>query len=197
MKKINKFLVVLFCMFSVNAFAYQISDKMPEKLKTFTNNLNSVSADFKQTKILPESTKRFISNGYVKFVKNVGFTWHQQKPTDNVFTSTLTKYCVNGETKELTDLPYFYRIQSMIDNMLNGDMSEFLFAFNLDYSEHKDSWTMVATPKLTVISDMLQNLTIYGTTKNLTKIVMTYYDGTIVILEFTRLTKEIDDEITC
>ena len=181
----------------MNVFAYQISDTMPEKLKTFTDNLNTVSATFKQTKILPESTKRFVSNGYVKFAKNVGFTWHQQKPTDEVFTSTLTTYCVNGENKELNELPYFYRVQSMIDNMLNGDLTGFLFAFNVDYSEHKNSWTMVATPRLSALADMLQNLTVYGTTTDLTKVVMTYYDGTIVILEFTRTQKEINDEIAC
>ena len=197
MKKINKFLIILSCLFSVNAFAYQVKDKMPEKLKIFTDNLNTVSANFEQTKILPESTKRFISTGYVKFVKNSGFIWHQQKPTNEVFTSTLTKYCVNNETKELNDLPYFYRVQSMIDSVLNGDISEFLFAFNVDFTENKESWTMVATPRLTMIADMVQNLTIYGTTKDLTKIVMTYYDGTIVVLKFTRLTKDIDDEIAC
>ena len=181
----------------MNAFAYQITDKMPDTLKTFTENLNTVSATFKQTKILPESTKRFMSNGYVKFVKNVGFTWHQQKPSEETFTSTLKKYCVNGETKELNELPYFYRIQTMIDNMLNGDMSEFLYAFNVDYNEHKNSWVMAATPRLTAIADMIQDVTIYGTTTDLTKVIMTYYDGTIVILEFARLTKEITDEIAC
>ncbi len=197
MIKINKFLFVISCLFSVNAFAYQITDKMPDTLKTFTDNLNTVSATFKQTKILPESTKSFISKGYIKFVKNVGFTWHQQKPSEEIFTSTLTTYCVNGETEDLDKLPYFYRIQTMIDNMLNGDMSEFLYAFNVDYREQKDSWTLIATPRLTTIADMIQDITMYGTKTDLTKIIMTYYDGTIVILEFTRLTKEIADEIAC
>ena len=193
----KKLILILCCMFSLNAFAYPVTDEMPEKLKTFTDNLESVSATFKQTKILPESTKRFISTGYVKFVKNVGFTWHQQKPSNDVFTSTLTEYCVNGETKELTDLPYFYRIQSMIDKMLNGDMSDFLFAFNVDYTEYKNSWTLVATPRLVVVADTIQNLTMYGSTKDLTKVVMTYYDGTIVILEFNRSKKDFTDEIVC
>ena len=196
MKNVIKSLLFLCCLTSVNAFATPITE-MPDTLKTFTDNLNTVSATFKQTKILPESTKRFISNGYVKFVKNVGFTWHQQKPNDDIFTSTLTNYCINGEAKELDELPYFYRIQSMIDNMLNGDMAEFLYTFNVDYNEHKNSWTMVATPRLTTIAEMIQDVTIYGTTTDLNKVIMTYYDGTIVILEFTRLTKEISDEIAC
>ena len=197
MKKINKTILVLLGVFSTNAFAYPITGEMPERLKTFADNLTSVSATFKQIKILPESTKQFISNGYVKFVKNVGFTWHQQKPSDEVFTSTMATYCVNGETKQLSDLPYFYRIQSMIDKMLNGDMSDFLFVFNVDYSEHKNTWTLVATPRLTVMADMIQNLTMYGSTQDLTKAIITYYDGTIVILEFNRSKEDFDDEIIC
>ena len=193
----KKIIFVLCCVFSLNAFAYPVTGEMPEKLKTFTDNLESVSATFKQTKILPESTKRFISNGYVKFVKNVGFAWHQQKPSEDVFTSTLTEYCVNGEAKELTELPYFYRVQSMIDKMLNGDMSEFLFAFDVDYSEHKNSWTLVASPRLVILADMIQNLTMYGNIKDLNKVIITYYDGTIVILEFNRSKKDFTDEIVC
>lgn len=196
-KEMKKILFILCCIFSINAFAYPVTNEMPEKLKTFTDNLNSVSASFQQTKILPESTKRFISTGYVKFVKNVGFIWHQQKPSTEIFISTTTEYCVNGATKKLDELPHFYRVQSMIDKMLDGDMSDFLFAFNVDYTEHKNTWTLVATPRLTVVADMIQNLTIYGNQKDLTKIVMTYYDGTIVILEFNRLVKEIKDEIAC
>ena len=85
----------------------------------------------------------------------------------------------------------------MIDKMLDGNMSDFLFAFNVDYNEHKDSWTLVATPRLTAVADMIQDITIYGTTTDLTKTIMTYNDGTIVILEFNRLNKELDDEIIC
>ena len=197
MKIINRFILVLLCFLSANSFAYPVTDKMPEKLQTFTDNLESVSANFKQTKILPESTKRFISNGYVNFVKNVGFTWHQQKQTEDIFTSTLTKYCVNGEVKELNELPYFHRVQSMIDNILNGNMDDFLFVFNVDYTEYKNTWTLVATPKFTNIAEMVQNLTMYGTTTDLTKVIMTYYDGTVVILEFNRSKKDFADEIVC
>ena len=119
------------------------------------------------------------------------------RSSTEVFTSTLTTYCVNGETKELNELPYFYRIQSMIDKMLNGDMTDFLFAFDVDYTEHKNTWTLVATPRITAIADMIQNLTMYGSTTDLTKIVMTYDDGTIIILEFKRSKKDFADEIAC
>lgn len=192
----NKIIALLILMITNVCFAAPV-DSMPEKMKTFTDNLGTVSATFKQTKILPESTKRFISNGYVKFVKNNGFTWHQEKPSQTTFTSTLSTYCVNGESMELSKLPYFYQIQNMIDKMLNGDMNDFLYAFNVDYVEKSDNWTMFATPRLTNIADLIQDLTIYGSETDLDKIIMTYSDGTIVILEFTKMKTELNDEIAC
>lgn len=193
----NKIIFLLFSLWCSICTATPISETTPTQLKKFTDNLESVSATFKQTKILPESTKQFVSNGHVKFVKNVGFTWHQQKPEENVFTSTLENYCVNGQKSELSTLPYFYQIQTMIDKMLNGDMSDFLYAFNADYVEKGTKWTLVATPRLTNIADIIQDLTIYGNNTDLNKIIMTYYDGTIIILEFSKIKTDIPDEIIC
>lgn len=194
----NKIIFLLFVLFS-NVCLGATVDSMPEKVKTFTDNLETVSATFKQTKILPESTKQFISTGHVKFVKNIGFTWHMEQPSQTIFTSTLSNYCVNGVKSELSKLPYFYKIQSMIDKMLNGDMNDFLYAFNVDYVDDKksDNWTMFASPRQVNIHDIIQDLTIYGSTTDLNKIIMTYNDGTIVIWEFTKMKTVSDDEIAC
>jgi outer membrane lipoprotein-sorting protein len=193
----KKFLAILTILFSTTCLAQQITNEMPKKLKQFVDNLETVSANFTQIKILPESTKQFKSFGYVKFVKGTGFTWHQTKPSETVFTSTLKTYCVNGEDKQLNELPYFNQIQQMIDSMLNGDISDFLFAFNVDYFDDKNGWHLVATPRLSALTDFIQNLTVYGTTKNLDKIIITYADGTIIILQFTRSSKDFSDEIVC
>ena len=87
----------------------------------------------------------------------------------------------------------------MIDEMLNGDMSDFLFAFNADYIDDKNAngWHIVATPRLSAMADFIQDLTIYGTTKDLNKIIITYADGTILMLNFTRSTKDFNYEIVC
>ena len=195
----KKFIVGLFMLFSTAVFAHPLGGTMPARLKTFVDNLGTVSANFTQVKILPESTKQFKSSGRVKFIKGTGFTWHQIKPSETIFTSTLTSYCLNGESAELNELPYFNQIQSMIDEMLNGDMSDFLFAFDADYVDDKNAngWHIVATPRLSAMTDFIQDLTIYGTTKDLTKIIITYADGTILILNFTRSSKDFNYEIVC
>lgn len=195
----KKVIIALFMLFSNTVVAQQLDDTVPARLKNFIDNLDTVSANFTQVKILPESTKQFKSSGHVKFVKGSGFTWHQKKPSEMVFTSTLTSYCVNDESRELDELPYFNQIQSMIDKMLNGDMSDFLFAFNADYTDDKNAngWHIVATPRLSSLADFIQDLTIYGTTKNLNKIIITYADGTILMLNFTRSAKDFNYEIAC
>ena len=175
-------------------------DAIPDRIKMLSENLNHASVSFVQTKIMPESTKRFTSTGKIKFIKNVGVKWMQIKPTTKTFISTTDKYCSDdGVVQDLSDLPHFSYVKNTIDDMLNGDMTRFLYAFDVDYTEsEKDtSWHMVSTPTISGISDLIQNITIYGTTTRISKIILTYHNGTILILEFTILKSEITDEIKC
>ena len=150
-------------------------------------------------KTLPESTKIFRTRGTIKFVKGVGFKWKQLDPKSFDFTSTLDSYCVNGNKEELSTLPYFSQIQSMIKDMLDGDMDKFLTAFNTDYTESKKglNWTLLATPKISAIDDFLESIKMNGNTQNLNKIVVKYKNGTKITIDFKRLKMDSDDEIKC
>jgi len=191
-----KKLFLLFVLLCGTANAKNITE-MPATLKTFTDNLGSVSATFTQSKTIPESVKTFRANGTVKFVKGVGFKWTQINPNSFEFTSTLDSYCVNDEKKALAALPYFSQIQSMINDMLNGDMNMFLMAFNADYTENKTSWTLMATPKLSAIADFLEAITMAGNTKDLKQMVIMYKNGTTITIDFKRMTTDLPDEIKC
>lgn len=188
-------LTVLLC---GTANAHTITE-MPSRLKTFTDNLESASASYIQSKTLPESVKTFRSYGNVKFVKNVGFKWIQKKPNSFEFTSTLDTYCVNNDKQALSALPYFSQIQSMIKDVLNGDMSKFLMVFNADYIESKKgtNWTLQATPKLSNISEFLESITLAGNINDLKQMVITYKNGTTIVLDFTRMKTDLPDEIKC
>ena len=164
----------------------------------FTKNLGTVSASWHQIKILPETTKKFVSDGRVKFEKDVGFIWLQDNPVKQVFVSTTQKYCIDGKAQELNSLPYFYYIRGMINNALNGNIDDLETVFKIDYSEYgTDNWQMTARPRLTAVADILQDMVIYGTTDNLTKVIITYNDGTIVIITFNYGIAEIQNEIAC
>ncbi|MBR3148329.1 MAG: glycosyltransferase [Alphaproteobacteria bacterium] len=193
-----KNLFLVFVLFCGTANAKNIT-QMPDTLKTFTDNLGTVSAAYTQSKTLPESTKIFHARGVVKFVKDSGFKWKQLDPNSFDFTSTLDTYCVNGSPETLSSLPYFSQIQSMIKDMLDGDMNDFLTAFDADYTESKkgQNWTLLASPKISAISDFLESMTMTGNKKDLTQIVIKYKNGTKIVLDFRRLKTDLTDEIEC
>ena len=196
-KKIGK-LFLLTTLLSGAANAQNITE-MPETLKTFTDNLGAVSASYTQSKTLPESVKTFRANGTVKFVKGVGFKWKQQKPNAFEFTSTLDSYCINNDAQELSTLPHFSQVQSMIKDMLDGNMDKFLTAFNADYTEipKNKNWALVATPKLSAISDFLESITLTGNAKELKQISIIYTNGTTITIDFKRMKADLPDEIKC
>lgn len=196
-KKINSlFLATILLCGAANA---QNITEMPATLKTFTDNLDTVYASYTQSKTLPESTKTFRAGGTVKFVKGVGFKWKQLDPKSFDFTSTLDSYCINGDKEALSNLPYFSQIQSMIKDMLDGDMDMFLNAFNADYTESKKgkNWTLLATPKIAAIADFLESITMAGNTTDLKQIVIKYQNGATIVIDFKRIKTGSDDEIKC
>ena len=192
MKKIVLFLLLI----SGVAHADDIPDM--QRFDTFTKNLGTVSATFEQMKILPESTKQFVTKGRVKFQNDVGFIWLQDSPTKQTFVSTKTKYCLDGVAQDLNSLPYFYYVREIIDQALNGNIAGLQTVFKIDYSEYgKDMWQMTARPRLVAVADILQDMVMYGNTTDLTKAIITYNNGTIVIIQFNRAKSEITDEIAC
>ncbi|MCR4918106.1 MAG: glycosyltransferase, partial [Alphaproteobacteria bacterium] len=173
--------------------------QMPQTLKTFVDNLDTVYASYVQTKTLPESVKTFRAKGTVYFVKDVGFKWKQQSPNVFDFTSTLDSYCVNNSKQTLSGLPYFTQIQSMIKDVMNGDMSNFLAAFKADYTENKKTktWTLQAIPKISAISDFLESVILSGNLKDLRQIVIVYKNGATIVIDFKRIKTGAPDEIKC
>jgi hypothetical protein len=70
--------------------------------------------------------------------------------------------------------------------------------FDIEYSEYgKNQWQMTAKPRFDSVSDFIQDFVMYGTTTNLTEIIITYQNGTVVIIKFNRMSAEIRDEIAC
>ena len=194
-KKIqNMFLITMMIYGTANA---QNITEMPTTLKNFTDNLGVAYASYTQSKTLPESTKVFRARGTVYFVKGIGFKWKQLDPKSFDFTSTLDSYCVNGNREELATLPYFSQIQSVIQDMLNGNMDSFLTAFNADYTEKGQNWTLLATPKISAIADFLKSITLGGNAKDLKQIIIKYTNKTTIIIDFKRMETDSNDEIKC
>ena len=100
--------------------------------------------------------------------------------------------------QDLNSLPYFSYVRKIIDDVLNGDISRLQTVFSVEYIEYgKNSWQLTARPRFDAIADILQDVVMYGTTDDLDKIIITYNNGTVVIINFKRMNTEISDEIAC
>ena len=76
-------------------------------------------------------------------------------------------------------------------------MDSFLTAFNADYTEKGQNWTLLATPKISAIADFLKSITLGGNAKDLKQIIIKYTNKTTIIIDFKRMETDSNDEIKC
>lgn len=196
--KIKILLLPIYFVFVCRAFGTPVSD-MPPRLGEFINGMDSISATFNQVKVVPDSTKQFVSTGRVKIKRGLGFVWIQDTPKAQTFIATLDKYCNDGRDQEMRALPYFSRIKQMLDDLLNGDIKRMLGVFDVDYVENgTNGWQLTATPKISAMADFIQDVVMRGTTRDLNRVIITYQNGTVIIINFKRMIREIPDgQIRC
>lgn len=193
-----KWLIFLISILPGAAFAEPVTD-VPPRFRQFVDNVTDVTASFLQTKTMPESTKKFVATGKVRFVKGTGFIWKQLTPTNMTFISTKDKYCTGqNEATDLKSLPYFGQIARMIDGVLNGNFKEISTVFNLDYNDiGKNGWRIVAVPKIATVSGFLSKITFNGSVSDLTSVRIQYANGAQINIDFQKTSNGLTDEIKC
>lgn len=163
----------------------------------FASQVSVENVKFTQTKTIPNIKRNFVSNGFIKFVKNVGFVWMQNLPNSIKFIGTQKQYCVNDEVKDLSDLPYFSQIQMVVDDLLLGNYKSLNSAFNVDYSDDGENWNLFLTPKNSRISSFIKVVQVSGDVSLLKEIVIDYSNGMEITIDFEVFKEEISDEIHC
>lgn len=163
----------------------------------FASQVSVENVKFTQTKTIPNIKRNFVSNGFIKFVKNVGFVWVQNLPNSIKFIGTQKQYCVNDEVKDLSDLPYFSQIQMVVDDLLLGNYKSLNSAFNVDYSDDGENWNLFLTPKNSRISSFIKVVQVSGDVSLLKEIVIDYSNGMEITIDFEVFKEEISDEIQC
>ena len=173
----------------------------------FASQVSVENVKFTQTKTIPNIKRNFVSNGFIKFVKNVGFVWVQNLPNSIKFIGTQKQYCVNDEVKDLSDLPYFSQIQivekkvflrkTVVDDLLLGNYKSLNSAFNVDYSDDGENWNLFLTPKNSRISSFIKVVQVSGDVSLLKEIVIDYSNGMEITIDFEVFKEEISDEIQC
>lgn len=191
-----KFLFFLVFVFFYNiVYAEEISNT--SQIYQFSQNLVEVSADFVQSKKMPNIKKEFISKGKVQFKKHNGLFWQQDTPTKYTFKSTQNKFCYNNETKDTNSLPYFQEIFGIIEDVLALNFSSLEKIFHVSYSENKQKWFLTLTPTIDKIEKFLLGIELIGDKKEISKITLKYVSGMVIILEFTENKEGIINEISC
>lgn len=191
-----KFFVYILCfIFSFPVFAGDIVKN--GAFDKFASQVSVENVKFTQTKTIPNIKRNFVSNGFIKFVKNVGFVWVQNLPNSIKFIGTQKQYCVNDEVKNLSDLPYFSQIQMVVDDLLLGNYKSLNSAFNVDYSDDGENWNLFLTPKNSRISSFIKVVQVSGDVSLLKEIVIDYSNGMEITIDFEVFKGEISDEIQC
>ena len=57
-----------------------------------------------------------------------------------------------------------------------------------------NGWQLTATPKISAMADFIQDVVMRGTTRDLNRVIITYQNGTVIIINFKRMIREIPDE---
>ena len=163
----------------------------------FVRNLDIVSVKYRQTKKIPDLEKAFVSEGRIKLVKGKGVLWMQDKPVLERFVATTAKYCRNGQIEDLEQLPYFYRIKRLTDDVLAGDYNVLDNVFTIDYAEVNDIWTLLLVPTRDEMSAFLKKIVLTGTVDGISRAVFFYASGIKMTIDFEQTGKEIADAIEC
>ena len=191
----KKLLTLFFLLLSSPSFATTIDKN--SLLDKFITNLKEKNVKFTQTKTISSINKNFTTTGKIKFIKNVGFIFTQETPTTLTFTSTMDKYCTNGQSNTLNNLPYFSQIKSAIDDLLNNNYKKLNEIFNIDYTETTTNWTLFLTPKNSRINEFIKVIQITGNQTDLDEIITTYKNNMEINLKFSNSNGNIKDEIKC
>ena len=191
----KKLLTLFFLLLSSPSFATTIDKN--SLLDKFITNLKEKTVKFTQTKTISSINKNFTTTGKIKFIKNVGFIFTQETPTTLTFTSTMDKYCTNGQSNTLNNLPYFSQIKSAIDDLLNNNYKKLNEIFNIDYTETTTNWTLFLTPKNSRINEFIKVIQITGNQTDLDEIITTYKNNMEINLKFSNSNGNIKDEIKC
>ncbi len=163
----------------------------------FIRNLDSVSVRYRQTKRIPDLEKVFVSEGRIKLAKDKGVLWMQDKPAPERFVATMAKYCRNGQTEDVEQLPYFSMIKRLTDDVLAGDYQALDNIFAVDYAEVNEVWKLLLVPTRDEMSVFLKKIVLTGTADGISRAVFFYASGIKMTIDFKQTGKEIADAIEC
>ncbi len=160
-----------------------------DTVSAFMENLKDRNVAVTQTKYIKSINKSFKTLGKIQFEKNVGFVYQYD---GQEFVSTKEYYCINGERKQLSELPYFAYIRKTVDDCLEGKFRSLKKSFEVDYSD-----VLTLVPKVGEMRDFIEKIQLKMDARDIEQMRIFYLNGDYMILDFEPILEKITDEIKC
>lgn len=152
-----------------------------------------VRGNFKQTKLIKDLNKNFISSGKFLFSKERGIYWDMQKPFSIINSFTKEGLITNENGKktlvEANKSPAFKEISDIFQLVFTADVDKLKDHFEIFFTKNKESWMLGLKSKNEAIKSVATKITITGN-KFVSKIILEEEGGDLTTIEFSNLNQK-------
>ena len=170
-KKINILLgILMFCFFSMSAMTEQQKQDVITKLNQTSASIQTMSANFSQTKYLSMLSDKMVSDGKIYYSKSDKLRWEYTSPYQYLFIFNGTKVYVGNNSKQnIIDTntnKVFKEIARIMMNTVTGTALSNNDDFETALSEDSNQWIVTLTPKKKELKSMFTKVVLYFNKKS-------------------------------
>lgn len=170
-KKINILLgILMFCFFSMSAMTEQQKQDVITKLNQTSASIQTMSANFSQTKYLSMLSDKMVSDGKIYYSKSDKLRWEYTSPYQYLFIFNGTKVYVGNNSKQnIIDTntnKVFKEIARIMMNTVTGTALSNNGDFETALSEDINQWIVTLTPKKKELKSMFTKVVLYFNKKS-------------------------------
>lgn len=205
--KSMRILSLLLLFFSLNLAAQQKPSnekvtQFQEKITAKTNDIETLQANFVQTKKMEMITGETVSKGQL-FYKNPGkLKWKYTEPQDYVILFLEGELHINNagdkSIRNTDSNKLFSKIANLIMGSVNGKLLQDQENFNIVYLQENENILALITPKDENLQQMFSEIQMLFNSENLVKkVILMEESGDSTIIEFSeiQLNKEIPTSV--
>lgn len=171
MKKIiSIFCLLCIACFSLSAMTEQQKQDVITKLNQTSASIQTMSADFSQTKYLSMLSDKMVSDGKIYYSKSDKLRWEYTSPYQYLFIFNGTKVYVGNNSKQnIIDTntnKVFKEIARIMMNTVTGTALSNNGDFETALSEDNNQWIVTLTPKKKELKSMFTKVVLYFNKKS-------------------------------
>ncbi|MFT5702804.1 MAG: outer membrane lipoprotein-sorting protein [Rickettsiales bacterium] len=149
-----------------DVFDHPVKNEDLQMVKSSIPEPEILRGDFKQTKILQDLDRDFISYGKFIFTKKDGLYWHMKKPFEliNVFTKNGLMSIEDGQKNLISaeESPIFKEISEIFQTILVADVDRLKDHFEIFFTQNNQNWILGLEAKNEAVKNVANKITITG-----------------------------------